>query len=53
MKAWRTLDLYIASGKDKHEATPAPATGPPPNETTIKQAMRHKLRTEAGRCFTK
>lgn len=47
------IDLYIATGKDKHEETPAPATGPPPNEATVKQAMRHKLRTEAGRSIYK
>ena len=50
MKAWRAgIDLHIATGRDKHEETIATASESPPHEATLKEAMRHKLRTEAGR----
>lgn len=47
------IDLHIATGRDQHAETPAPATGSPPAEATVKEAMRHKLRTEAGRAVYK
>ena len=47
------IDLHIATGRDKHEETPAPATGSPPQGATAKERMRHKLRTEAGRAVYK
>jgi hypothetical protein len=48
------IDLHIATGRDKHEPTPATASGPPPDhQATAKVAMRHKLRTEAGHAIYK
>ena len=43
------IALHIATGRVKHEETIATASGPPPEQATAKEAMRHKLRTEAGR----
>ena len=43
------IDLHIATGRMKHDPTVATASGPPPEKATPKQAMQHKLRTEAGR----
>lgn len=43
------IDLYIATGRDRHEEGIGAASGPPPQGASAKQAMRHKLRTEAGR----
>lgn len=43
------IDLHIATGRDKHEEVMARASGPPPHGATVKEAMRHKLRTETGR----
>jgi len=47
------IDLHIATGRDKREEVIATASGPPPDEATVKEAMRHKLRTEAGRAVYK
>jgi len=47
------IDLHIATGRMKHEETIATASGPPPDEATVKEKMRHKLRTEAGRSIYK
>jgi len=47
------IDLHIATGRDKHEEGVAMASGPPPDGATAKEAMRHKLRTEAGRAVYK
>ena len=47
------IDLHIATGRDKHEQTIEPASYPPPVQATAKEAMRHKLRTEAGRSMYK
>ena len=47
------IDLHIATGRDKHEEVIATASGPPPEGAAAKQAMRHKLRTEAGRAVYK
>jgi transposase len=52
-KSVADVDLYIATGRDKHEAMPALATGPPPEQVSVKEAMRCKLRTEAGRAVYK
>ncbi len=46
------IDLHIATGRDKHEEAGATA-GAPPQQATVKEAMRHKLRTEAGRAVYK
>jgi len=47
------IDLHIATGRMKHDQTMAAASGPPPESATPKQAMQHKLRTEAGRAVYK
>jgi hypothetical protein len=47
------VDLHIATGRDKHEETIETASEPPPVQATAKEAMRHKLRTEAGRSIYK
>src|ERR1700733_9894232 len=47
------IDLHIATGRLTHGEVIEPATGPPPENATAKQAMAHKLRTEAGRATFK
>jgi transposase len=47
------IDLHVATGRIKHGEVIEPATGPPPENSTTKQAMAHKLRTEAGRATYK
>ena len=47
------VDLYIATGRQKHGEKEATANGPPPEEATRKEAMAHKLRTEAGKSIYK
>ena len=47
------IDLHIATGRDKHEAVVATASGPPPEGASAREAMRHKLRTEPGRAIYK
>ena len=47
------IDLHIATGRDKHQDVVAVASSPPPEGATVKQAMRHKLRTQAGRAIYK
>ncbi len=47
------IDLHIATGRDKREQTIETASEPPPHQATAKEAMRHKLRTEAGRSIYK
>ena len=47
------IDLHIATGRIKHGEIIATVTGPPPENATAKQAMAHKLRTEAGRAIYK
>ena len=47
------IDLHIATGRVKHDQTMTTASGPPPESATPKQAMQHKLRTEAGRAVYK
>jgi hypothetical protein len=42
------LGLHIATGRVKHEETIATTSGPPPEQATVREKMRHKLRTEAG-----
>jgi transposase len=43
------IDLHIATGRIKHGEPIVIESGPPPDSATPKQAMQHKLRTEAGR----
>jgi hypothetical protein len=40
--------LYIATGRRKHGEKVESDNGPPPENASVKQALRHKLRTEAG-----
>ncbi len=49
------IDLHIATGRQKHPHGEAsePATGPPAEEASAQEAMRHKLRTEAGHAIYK
>jgi len=47
------IDLHIAIGRDKHQETIEMTDEPPPYQATVKEAMRHKLRTEAGRSMYK
>ena len=47
------IDLHIATGRDKHEQNIDATSEPPPIHATAKEAMRHKLRTEAGRSIYK
>ncbi len=47
------IDLHIATGRDKREETIATASEPPPDHATPREAMRHKLRSEAGRSIYK
>jgi hypothetical protein len=47
------IDLHIATGRQKHGGATETATGPPPEEASVQEAMRHKLRAEAGRAIYK
>jgi hypothetical protein len=47
------IDLHVATGRIKHGEVIETVTGPPPQNSTAKQAMAHKLRTEAGRSVYK
>jgi transposase len=47
------IDLYIATGRDKHVDPAETATGDVPSGATSRERMRHKLRTEAGRAVYK
>jgi len=47
------VDLYIATGRQKHGEKVESANGPPPQDASVKQAMQHKLRTEAGHSIYK
>lgn len=46
------IDLHIATERDKHGETP-PADSPPPPSASLREAMRQKLRGEAGRAVYK
>ncbi|MGH9486252.1 MAG: IS1182 family transposase [Terriglobales bacterium] len=47
------IDLHIATGRDKHAETAAPATASPPEGATVKEAMQNKLRSQSGRAVYK
>ena len=47
------IDLNIATGREKHQDAIEATSEPPPVPATTKEAMRHKLRTEAGRSIYK
>jgi hypothetical protein len=52
-KQVKDVDLYIATGRDKHGDAVQASSGPPPPGASPKEAMREKLRTEAGRAVYK
>ena len=47
------IDLYIATGRDRHGAPDQTTTRDVPAGTTPREQMRHKLGTEAGRAVYK
>jgi transposase len=47
------VELYVATGRQKHGEKVELANGPPPEGASAQQAMQHKLRTEAGRSIYK
>jgi transposase len=49
----KDVDLYVATGRDKHSGVVETISDPPPPDASPKEAMRHKLRTEAGRTVYK
>jgi transposase len=49
----KDVDLYIATGRDKHGEMVEMSSDPPPADVSSKEAMREKLRTEAGRAVYK
>ena len=53
MSQVKDVDLYVATGRDKHGAAVETSSDPPPPGASPKEAMREKLRTEAGRAVYK
>ena len=49
----KDVDLYVATGRDKHGDAVETSSDPPPPDASSKEAMREKLRTEAGRAVYK
>jgi transposase len=49
----KDVDLYVATGRDKHSSTVETISDPPPPDAPPKEAMRHKLRTADGRAVYK
>jgi len=49
----KDVDLYIATGRDKHGEVVKMTGDPPPPDASPKEAMREKLRPEAGRAVYK
>ena len=49
----KEVDLYVATGRDKHGDVSATNDNPPPPDASPKEAMREKLRTAAGRAVYK
>ncbi len=49
----KDVDLYVATGRDKHSGVVETSSDPPPPGASPKEAMREKLRTEAGRAVYK
>jgi Transposase DDE domain len=49
----KDVDLYVATGRDKHSGVVETISDPPPPDAPPKEAMRHKLRTAAGRAVYK
>jgi transposase len=49
----KDVDLYVATGRDKHGGAVETISDPPPPDASSKAAMRHKLQTAAGRAVYK
>ncbi len=49
----KDVDLYVATGRDKHGKAVETSSNPPPSGASPKEAMREKLQTEAGRTVYK
>ena len=49
----KDVDLYVATGRDKHDSAVETIGDPPPPDSSPKETMRHKLRTVAGRAVYK
>ena len=49
----KDVDLYVATGRDKHSDVAETIDDPPPPGASPKEAMRLKLRTAAGRAVYK
>jgi len=49
----KDVDLYVATGRDKHEHVVEMSSDPPPADASPKEAMHGKLRTAAGRAVYK
>ena len=49
----KDVDLYVATGRDKHSGVAETISDPPPPDASPEQAMRHKLRTADGRAVYK
>jgi transposase len=49
----KDVDLYVTTGRDKHGDVVEMNSDPPPSGASPKEAMREKLRTEAGRAVYK
>jgi transposase len=49
----KDVDLYVATGRDKHGVAVETSSHPPPPGASPIEAMREKLRTEAGRTVYK
>jgi transposase len=47
------IDLHIATGRQKHGEQPVPIDEPLAEHASVKEAMRHKLRTAAGHAIYK
>ena len=45
----KDVDLYVATGRDKHGSAEVASSDPLPDGASPKETMRHKLRAEAGR----
>src|ERR1035441_10968935 len=47
------IDLHIATGRDKHSDPVERTSGEVSPDATVREAMRHKLKTEAGHAVYK
>jgi len=52
-KSVKSVDLYVATARDKHADPVEAETGDVPADATPQEQMRHKLKTEAGRSVYK